>query len=76
MRNYLTTKAPWWLLVLITGGGFWILNVIGRALAPSWFPDMFLGGLISAVLFGLFAAALIAGPRRRRGRGSAPTDED
>ncbi|WP_344180502.1 hypothetical protein [Kribbella lupini] len=75
MRNYLTTKAPWWLLVLINGGLFFAVTLIGRALAPSFFPAAFPQAVISSVIFGVFIATLTAGARRGR-RGSAPTDQN
>jgi hypothetical protein len=73
MRNYLTTKAPWWLLVLINGGIFWILTLIGHALAPSWLPAGYLWGGLAAAFFGLFMATLTVGSRRR-GAEKDPTD--
>ncbi|MEV5964756.1 hypothetical protein AB0L70_23495 [Kribbella sp. NPDC051952] len=67
MRNYLMTKAPWWLLVLINGGSFWIVSLIGEALAPSWWPfDVIEGGVV-ALIYGLITATLTAGARARRG---------
>jgi hypothetical protein len=52
MRDYLTTKAPWWLLLLINGGVFFVLTLILTALAPSFGQDSILGALISSVVFG------------------------
>lgn len=66
MRNYLMTKAPWWLLVLINGGSFWIVSLIGKALAPSWWPLDGVEGGIAALLYGLSTATLTAGARGRR----------
>ncbi|WP_405056290.1 hypothetical protein OG474_26555 [Kribbella sp. NBC_01505] len=65
MRNYLTTKAPWWLLVLIHGGIFWIVALIGKALAPSWLPAGYAWGGLAAAFFGLFMATMTVGSRRR-----------
>jgi hypothetical protein len=81
MRNYLTTKASWWLLVLIYGGGFWILDLIGnlisKALAPSFgWPTGNFHGLIAGVLFGLFMATLTVGARGRSRRDSEDTDKN
>jgi hypothetical protein len=73
MRNYLTTKAPWWLLVLINGGIFWILDLIGKALAPSWWPGGYVRGGLAAAFFGLFMATLTVGSRSRGG-GKDTTD--
>jgi hypothetical protein len=66
MRNYLMTKAPWWLLVLINGGVFWIVSLIGKALAPSWWPFGTLEAGIPALLYGLAWATLTVGARARR----------
>ncbi|MFI5728801.1 hypothetical protein ACIA49_01695 [Kribbella sp. NPDC051587] len=66
MRNYLTTKAPWWLLVLIQGGTFWIIALIGKALAPSWWPLGFAWGGLSAAFFCLAMATLTVGSRSRK----------
>ncbi|WP_460654166.1 hypothetical protein [Kribbella endophytica] len=74
MRDYLMTKAPWWLLVLVNGGLFFVITLIFRALAPSFAPDSILGAVISSVFFGVFIATLTAGSRPRRGSG--PTDQD
>ncbi|ONI67589.1 hypothetical protein BWI15_31275 [Kribbella sp. ALI-6-A] len=65
MRNYLTAKAPWWLLVLIHGGTFWIVTMIGKALAPSWWPAGYMWGALAAAFFGLFTATLTVGSRNR-----------
>lgn len=65
MRDYLTTKAPWWLLALIHGGTFWIIALIGKALAPSWWPVSYLWGGLSGAIFGLIMATLTVGPRSR-----------
>ncbi len=76
MRNYLANKAPWWLVLLVYGGLFFVLSLIGRVLAPSFFADKTLAAGISSVLFGVVMTALTVGPRPRGRRGSEPTDQD
>lgn len=66
MRNYLREKAPWWLLVLINGGTFWIVTLVGHALAPSWWPAGYVWSGLTAACFGLVMATLTVKSRQPR----------